>query len=443
MIYNLRSDIIYYKSGSDFELEFNLCGCCRMRLLTDKPSNKKAFVHSLARAVARSRVILIAGPIFGDENTIEIVAQALGAKTEIVDNAAYGIASDEEINIIKGALPLVSNDGSFGGCIIESGPQTMILLTDNKALRKNLMSTLIHPYISELYTAEINGNKKTAEKPASESSTEELGGELDLIPAEAESETEAVDSTQTLTEADEILQSDDSDEVDLYMPVDMQPAILESEIASGTINEKELFLEEDVEEDPALILSVDDIGKRGDITEDDIFIDTPETIAENYAPDKDITIDDLFPDTPDFVEATRTLDEKIEEANIIVEEEEYVVNELPEAYHTTFNNLFTDDDDNNDAPLLDEVELSSYNLFEEDEDDKPEPSKKVKDTAKKVSDEDTEQKSMSKLHIATIVITAILLLSIILLCYAIFSASSEEGIAPTQYIKEVWQVFWG
>jgi hypothetical protein len=209
------------------------------------------------------------------------------------------------------------------------------------------------------------------------------------------------------------------------------------------VSEKELFLEEDVEEDPALILSVDDIGKRGDITEDDIFIDTPETIAENYAPDKDITIDDLFPDTPDFVEATRTLDEKIEEANIIVEEEEYVVNELPEAYHTTFNNLFTDDDDNNDAPLLDEVELSSYNLFEEDEDDKPEPPKKVKANAKKVSDEDTEQKPMSKLHIATIVITAILLLSIILLCYAIFSASSEEGIAPTQYIKEVWQVFWG
>ena len=57
MLYNLRSDIIYYKSGSDFELEFNLCGCCRMRLLTAKPSNKKTFVHSLARAVSRSRVI--------------------------------------------------------------------------------------------------------------------------------------------------------------------------------------------------------------------------------------------------------------------------------------------------------------------------------------------------------------------------------------------------
>ena len=135
MLYNLRSDIIYYKAGSDFELEFNLCGCCRMRLLTDKPSNKKAFVHSLARAVSRSRVILIAGPLFGADSTIETVAQALGTTTETVDNTAYNIASEDEIAIIKGSLPLVSSDGSFGGCIIESGPQTMILLTDNKTLR--------------------------------------------------------------------------------------------------------------------------------------------------------------------------------------------------------------------------------------------------------------------------------------------------------------------
>ena len=154
MIYNLRSDIIYYKTNSDFELEFNLCGCCRMRLLTDKPSNKKAFVHSLARAVSRSRVILIAGPLFGEESTVKTVAQALGTETEITNNSEFNIATDDEIEIIKNSIPLVSDDGLFGGCIIESGPQTMILLTDNKTLRKKLMKALIHPYIAELYAAE-------------------------------------------------------------------------------------------------------------------------------------------------------------------------------------------------------------------------------------------------------------------------------------------------
>ena len=33
---NLKVDIIYYKTSSDFELEFNLTGCCRMRLFKDK-----------------------------------------------------------------------------------------------------------------------------------------------------------------------------------------------------------------------------------------------------------------------------------------------------------------------------------------------------------------------------------------------------------------------
>lgn len=50
MFYNIKSDIIYYKTATDFELEFNLCGTCRMRLLSDKMQDKKSFVHSLARA---------------------------------------------------------------------------------------------------------------------------------------------------------------------------------------------------------------------------------------------------------------------------------------------------------------------------------------------------------------------------------------------------------
>ena len=189
MLYNLRSDIIYYKSNSDFEMEFNLCGCCRMRLLTDKSSNKKAFVHSLARAVSRSRVILIAGPLFGEENIVEIVAKALGTETEIADNSAYNINSEDEIEIIKGSLPLVSADGSYGGCIIESGPQTMILLTDNKTLRKSIMASLIHPYISELYEAEGKSNKAAPESITVEPEAEETPV-VDEIPLDDETPTD-------------------------------------------------------------------------------------------------------------------------------------------------------------------------------------------------------------------------------------------------------------
>ena len=150
MLENFKTDIIYYDTASDFELEFNLCGCCRMRLFNDKCNDKKALLLSLSRAVSRSRVIIVTAPLFGEFDIFKTVAAAIGSQTEIVKNSQYNIVSDAEITVIKGSLPLVTEDGIFGGCIIESGPQSLIILTDNQAVRKNLMKNLIHPYIKEI-----------------------------------------------------------------------------------------------------------------------------------------------------------------------------------------------------------------------------------------------------------------------------------------------------
>ncbi len=150
MIQNLKVDIIYHRSSSDFEMEFNLCGCCRMRLLSDKTSDKKGFITALARDVARSRVIITCGPLFGADGLINMVGMAIGNGTTVCDNKTYGINDDAEINIINGSTPLVTPDGYFGGCIIESGPQTIILLTENKTFRKSIMQNLIHPYLEEI-----------------------------------------------------------------------------------------------------------------------------------------------------------------------------------------------------------------------------------------------------------------------------------------------------
>lgn len=149
MFQNIKVDVIYYRTPTDFEMEFNLCGCCRMRLLTDKVSDRKGLVLSLSKAVSRSRVILACGPLFGEDGLIKTVATAIGKSLESADNATYGIADSNEIEIIKGSMPLVSKDGCFGGCIIESGPQVIILLTESKSIRKAIMNVLIHPYIQE------------------------------------------------------------------------------------------------------------------------------------------------------------------------------------------------------------------------------------------------------------------------------------------------------
>lgn len=150
MVQNLKVDVIYHQTPSDFEMEFNLCGCCRMRLLSDKTTDKKGFIKALARGVARSRVIMICGPLFGAEGLISTVATAIGSGLAVCDNKTYGISGDEQIHIINGSTPLVTPDGYFGGCIIESGPQTIILLTENRAFRKSIMQNLIHPYVEEI-----------------------------------------------------------------------------------------------------------------------------------------------------------------------------------------------------------------------------------------------------------------------------------------------------
>ena len=147
---NLKLDIIYHQSPSDFEMEFNLRANCPVRLLTDKTEDKKSFVKALARDVARSRVIMCCGQLFGNDGLINTIAKAIGTGTSVCDCKTYGINSQDDIHIISGSTPLVTSDGYFGGCIIESGPQTIVLLTENKTFRKTIMKNLIHPYLVEI-----------------------------------------------------------------------------------------------------------------------------------------------------------------------------------------------------------------------------------------------------------------------------------------------------
>ena len=149
MIKNIKVDLIYYTIGTDFEMEFNLCGCCRMRLLTDTVSNRTEFSKSLARGVSRSNIIIACGPIFGEKGLVSTVAKVTNIGMQTIDNSKYGIDDESEINILKGSTPLVTSDGMFCGCIIENGPQVIILLTESKSLRKRVMKELVHPYISQ------------------------------------------------------------------------------------------------------------------------------------------------------------------------------------------------------------------------------------------------------------------------------------------------------
>lgn len=178
MFQNIKADVIYYKTNTDFEMEFNLCGCCRMRLLNSKADDRKSLIADLTRAVQRSKVIIVVGNLFGEDNIISNIAGAISKTLSPADNKAYGIKADEEINIITGSTPLVSEDGFFGGCIIESGPQTMILLTESRSIKKSIMNNLIHPYLEELYAGELKA--ETPSDETVEESAEEIGEKIEI-----------------------------------------------------------------------------------------------------------------------------------------------------------------------------------------------------------------------------------------------------------------------
>lgn len=228
MFQNIKVDIVYYKTGTDFEMEFNLCGCCRMRLLTDKTSDKQTFVHSLARAVSRSKVIMVVGALFGENGTITTVANAIGSGISAIDSKAYGIASNEKTEIIDGATPLVTADGCFGGCIMENGPQTMILLSESKSIRKPIMQTLIHPYMEQLFADELKG--KSSQTQNAEADTENT--EPTDAPFEDSDTSENIESESLIGEATGITPTDETEEQNVEASVKIK-----SDNASSTQEE--------------------------------------------------------------------------------------------------------------------------------------------------------------------------------------------------------------
>ncbi len=189
---NLRVDIIYYNMPSDFEMEFNLDGACRMRKLTDMVTDRKSYVLSLSRAVTRSRIIIASGPLFGDKGLIYVTAKAVGRGFSRVNNAEYGITEEDDIDIIEGSMPLVTSGGIFGGLIMESGPQTIILLSENKSIRKNITINLIHPYLEQISMMPVTDGEETDADELDAQAEELMTGEEQ--PAETE-ETEEVEET--------------------------------------------------------------------------------------------------------------------------------------------------------------------------------------------------------------------------------------------------------
>ena len=416
MFQNIKVDIIYYKTATDFEMEFNLCGCCRMRLLTDKAPDRKSMVHNLARAVSRSRVIIIVGSLFGEEGVLSTVAGAIGKTLVPIDNKLYGIADNSEISVISGATPLVTPDGYFGGCIIESGPQSMILLSDSKSVRKTIMTSLIHPYIEELCATELKAKaESTTQKPQSAESSEPLAAENPAVPPVPVTVTPAAPPVPEI-------------------PV-TPPVLTEPDITAGAGEITDLFSSSESTGDPKPETEEPAESKQAD----DIYIADEE--------DEDVTVEQAQPiPEPAASAASQPTEAEVKPLSSFATAEKDGVSLdggmifETDDYRSAARDAFVTDDEDSDFYIEPEKfrrgnarrdnELYSLNINETQH--------------YHIDDEQPDlPRSFFRENLALIIVLLVLLLLTAVLCYCIFVVPAKSGEASAEYLKNIFNVLFG
>ena len=402
MFENIKTDIIYFKSNTDFELEFNLCGCCKMRLLTTKAPDKKTFVHSLARAISRSQVAIVIGSLFSEEGIINLTTNAIGSSLVTVDNSEYGIEANQNIQIIKDSLPLVTPEGYFGGCIIESGPQTIILLTENKNIRKTIMHNLIHPYFQELYV-----NNDTDDKEPIENNEVE-------IEAEAEIETETEEQTPSTPPVMQLVLDDTTPNI-----VSEETEISEDE---SEISETSIALE----------------NEETNISEEDEKEPVKEETSENTSSEETKTkYDNNFDSDDDFFFFGGA-----DDSNENIPKEFSPIPTAYTSYSPRKNGIF--------SAIGEIVENNAFTFDDEDEDTYDTDTNISSDTSESVEpselQEETKPSKLEKkrgLKVTMIILMIIIILAAALLCYYSFFGSSDNGTTMTDSLQEIIDTFLG
>ncbi len=186
MVPNLTLEVIYYKEPTDFKMEFDLCGNCNLRFLSFSAKDKKSFISALANGVARSRVIMAVGDFSktGNEYLPKIIADAIGYELKPIKSEGLAVQDGEDYTLPESAIPLVTENGILGGCVLESNDQAIILLTNEKKLRHKIINELICPYLQIFAKKELGHSKKVAK--------EEVNPEIEAEITEVQNQPEDV-----------------------------------------------------------------------------------------------------------------------------------------------------------------------------------------------------------------------------------------------------------
>ena len=184
MAADLKLEILYYRTASDFEMEFNLCGCCSMRMLTAKPAVKKDLLNALAASVSRSRVTVVVGELYSEEGIINIVSSAVGKKLSDAQKGLYTVPEHCSPLLPSGSMPLVAKSGELVGCIIESGPQAIILISEDRKSRHEVLKSTLYEYLRLISRSADSAEISASLYKGKHSAPSEDVSELENLPKE-------------------------------------------------------------------------------------------------------------------------------------------------------------------------------------------------------------------------------------------------------------------
>ncbi len=190
-----RMQILYYKENADVLLEFGLQGNYSMRLLTVHTEDYKSFLQQLSKAVGRNSIILTVGGFGRDDRLPEILGRSIGQELSTPPVEEFRITQPMHTLLPKDSIPLVSANGTLAGCVIEKGLQSIIMLTDDATLRRQVLKELVIPYIGERLRC-ITGAPAKPTQPQAVPAEPAAQAPAELAPAPAEDVTSPVPKSQ-------------------------------------------------------------------------------------------------------------------------------------------------------------------------------------------------------------------------------------------------------
>ena len=168
MANDVKIEILYYKTNSDISLEFGIRGNYPIRLLSAVCDSSESFLRNLKRALQRSEIIITAGGYDGGTYLPSLIAKAIGTSCTSPNYKSHNIISKKVYPIPEASVALAPNSRNFAGFILESGPQTIISLTDDKKVRIDAVNEIVSKYITEYNNYFKIEKKSPAFKPKEE-----------------------------------------------------------------------------------------------------------------------------------------------------------------------------------------------------------------------------------------------------------------------------------